>query len=218
MSLDETLARWRRGIVHRVRPRPRTEQEVFLDAQRRSGTFVFIHINKCGGTSVEKALGLPKIHDTAMQRRDRIGAARWAEMATFSIVRHPYDKVASHYRYRVETNQTDLATRRIDLNDWVRRAYGDRDPALYDKPLMFAPCLDWLTDETGTMMVDHVARLETIATDWPRIQSLIGTQAELPHTNATTDRHRAADALDETSRTIIAQRFAVDFESFGYEP
>ena len=218
MSLDETLTRWRRGIARRVRPRPRSEQEVYLDAQRRMGSFVFIHINKCGGTSVERALGLPKIHDTAMQRRDRIGAARWTEMATFSIVRHPYDKVASHYRYRVETNQTDLATRRIDLNDWVRRAYGDRDPAFYDKPLMFAPCLDWLTDETGRIMVDYVARLETIAADWPKIQALIGTSAVLPHANATQRADRAADALDQTSRAILARHFAADFEAFGYDP
>ena len=36
----------------------------YLLRQRLGGRYVFIHINKCGGTSVEAALGIPvKIHD-----------------------------------------------------------------------------------------------------------------------------------------------------------
>ena len=41
------------------------------------GQFAFIHINKCGGTSIEAALNLPKTHDTAQQRRDKIGRDHW---------------------------------------------------------------------------------------------------------------------------------------------
>ncbi|NRB36268.1 MAG: hypothetical protein HRU31_16320 [Rhodobacteraceae bacterium] len=37
-------------------------------------------------TAVEAALGLPKIHDTALQRREKIGKARWDRVPTFSIV------------------------------------------------------------------------------------------------------------------------------------
>ena len=38
----------------------------YLLRQRASARYVFIHINKCGGTSVEAALRIPiKIHDSA---------------------------------------------------------------------------------------------------------------------------------------------------------
>ena len=218
MAVDTTLARWQRKLARRISNRGLSTHDAFIREQRRTGTFVFIHINKCGGTSVEQALGLPKIHDTARARRDKLGAERWAAMARFSIVRHPYDKVASHYKYRIKTDQTGLAGRPVDLNEWVRRAYGDRDPAFYDKPLMFAPCRDWLVDADGTLMVDHVAKLETIDADWPKIQALIGTDAALPHANATRHIARASDQLDTASRAIIAKRFAPDFEMFGYDP
>lgn len=217
MSLQKTAAKWTRKATRRLRNRGLSSYDAFLRDQRRDGTWAFIHINKCGGASVEKAFDLPRIHDTARQRRDRLGADRWAALATFSIVRDPYAKVVSHYKYRIKTNQTDLAARDIDLSDWVCRAYGDRDPAYYDKPLMFAPCLDWIADEDGRIIVDYVARLETIDADWPKIQTLIGQDVALPKTNRTDHTNRLGPAdLNDAARAVIAARFAPDFDQFGY--
>lgn len=133
------------------------------------GQFAFIHINKCGGTSIEAALDLPKIHDTARQRRDKIGAARWERIPSFALVRNPYAKVASHYRYRVKRNHTGLGSDSIGLNEWVHQAYGEKNPEYYDNPLMFAPCIDWITDEAREVMVDLVVRIEEIDISWHQI-------------------------------------------------
>ena len=51
-----------------------SQKHLYYRWQRRFGRVVFIHINKCGGTSIEAALGIPKkIHDTALRRREMIG-------------------------------------------------------------------------------------------------------------------------------------------------
>lgn len=192
----------------------KSPQDRYIEEQRRAGTFCFIHINKCGGTSIEAALGMPKIHDTAQQRREKVGEKRWNAMRKFSVVRSPYDKVCSHYRYRRKTNQTGLAADPISLDDWVARSYGDHDPLYYDQPLMFAPSLFWLTDKNGEIMMDFIARLEQIDSDWPQIQKLIGVTASLPQLNTT--RAEEANLLSATSRQIIEERFAVDFDTFGY--
>lgn len=192
----------------------------FWFKQKYTDSYAFIHINKCGGTSVESALRLTKVHDTARQRRQAIGAARWARIYTFSIVRHPFAKVVSHYKYRIKTNQTDLGTTPIDLNTWVARAYGDRDPAYYDKPLMFAPCSDWITDETGTQIVDEVFKLEEINQHWPHICARIGRPATpLPNKNATTNtsRTRAGDLLSAENKTLLEAHFRDDFQRFHYD-
>lgn len=203
-----------RSVLRQFFP-ARSAAELYLDAQARSGTFAFIHINKCGGTSVEKALGLPKIHDTAQQRRSRVGDDRWAQMFSFALVRHPFDKVCSHYRYRVKTNQTGLGDTPLPLNEFVRRAYGERDPRLYDKPLMFAPCLAWLTDTSGAMMVTHVARLEDIATEWPLICAQIGRDVPFPQANRT-ERGTTGSELSPENKVLIRDLFAADFDAFGY--
>jgi hypothetical protein len=181
--------------------------------QPPNASFCFVHINKCGGTSIEKALGIPKIHRTAAQWREALGADRWERMFTFALVRHPFEKVSSHYRYRVRTNQTGLGDRRLSLNDWVRLAYGERDPRYYDKPLMFAPCLEWIVDQQGEVLVDHVAKLENIAQEWTYIAAMTGGPSELRLENAT---ERSQESLDQTSRNIILERFRPDFEAFGY--
>lgn len=216
-SVPDRLASWLYREARDEAPNlAKQTAEDYLRAQRHSGTFCFIHINKCGGTSVEKALGLPKIHDTAMMRRETLGAAAWNRLTTFSIVRHPFDKVASHYRYKVKKNKSGLGDGRLDLNAWVLETYRDRNPSYYKNPLMFAPCLSWLTDETGTIMVDFVGRLETIETDWQKIQALIGVAAELPRVNKTRGEEGAGLSLE--AREVIRRAFAVDFEAFGYDP
>jgi len=180
-----TLAgRLRRQAIRYLKYRGRTRTEAYLAGLGVRSFWAFIHINKCGGTSVEQALEIPKIHDTARQRRDRIGAERWARLTTFSIVRHPYDRAASLYRYRVKTGQTGLDTAPLSFDDWVRAAFRDADPAYRDRPLMFAPARDWLADEDGRIMVDFVGRLERIEFEivaggmqpiaQPRQQHLVG--------------------------------------------
>jgi hypothetical protein len=190
----------------------------FLLWQRLAGEVVFIHINKCGGSSVEAALGIPvKIHDTAAARRRKIGTQRWEKAFTFALVRHPYSKVISHYAYRLKSRYGHFNQNSIGLNDWIHRAYGDRDPALVKNPQWFAPCLDWITDETGATIVDLVVRLEEVEATWPIIQARIGTDAQLPRRNTSGSDLGWAD-LDAQSRRIIDTHFSRDFEAFGYRP
>ena len=72
--------------------------------QRRKVDFAFIHIPKCGGTSITRAIGQRiKLHDTARERRDKLGINRWNEIYTFSIVRHPYERTLSFYTFTKKT-------------------------------------------------------------------------------------------------------------------
>ena len=91
-----------------------------------SKKFVFVHLHKCGGTSIERALdqdtqwndvvlgstkygekiqkvyeekfGIYK-HSSAAEIKKVIGDELWNEYFTFSIVRHPIDRMVSFYEY-----------------------------------------------------------------------------------------------------------------------
>jgi len=190
----------------------------YLLEQRLAGRYVFIHINKCGGTSVEAALGIPKLHDTARLRRLKIGRRRWEKAFTFALVRHPYSRLISFYKYRARYNQTGLRDERPpDLNAWIRATLADRDPAYYDQPRMFAPCFDWVSDRNGRVIVDYIAKLETIEEQWPVIQERIGEPGALPVRNVSGNRSDR-EILDGEARRIIQESFRKDFEAFGYEP
>lgn len=189
--------------------------------QRYLVPYCFIHINKCGGTSIERALGLKTKHDTALERIDFIGKRHWERKFTFTVIRHPYAKVVSHYKYRVKTNRTGLGDNPIPLNDWVARSYGDRDPQYYTRPLMFQPCLHWITDETGKILVDEIYRLETLNEDWPGLCARLGVPATPlgSHNQAgASSEDTARAALSEASQALIQELFAKDFETFNYTP
>ena len=158
-----------------------------------------------------------KIHDTALQRRALLGKKRWEKIFSFSVVRNPYDKVGSHYRYRLKTNQTGLAETKISLSEWVCRSYGDQDPKYYDQPLMFAPCTTWLIDEDGKIIVDFVGKLESISKDWETIKRRLNLEVDLPKHNATSSDNVFQNELSPEAEQIIESHFEEDFERFGYE-
>jgi chondroitin 4-sulfotransferase 11 len=195
-------------LPHRVR--------TYADQLRlRRAPFVFVHINKTGGSSVEKALGLPFQHRTALEIRRDLGQRLWDERFKFTVIRNPWDKVASHYHYRVKTNQTGLADDPIPFTEWVRRAYGDREPRYYDQPKMFMPQVDWICDETGTIIVDFVGRFERLHADFQSACQRIGRRAELPHLKKSQNRDYRRE-YDTASIDLVAERFAGDVSEFGY--
>ena len=186
-----------------------------LFKERYIQDFVFIHINKTGGSSVEKALEVRHEHRTALEKRAQLGEKCWAKKFKFAIVRNPWDKVVSHYHYRLQTNQTDLATSPVSFPEWVRRAYGHREPSYYDKPKMFMPQLDWITDADGKVMVNQVARFETLQKDFDAICQRLNRTATLPQLRKS-ERGDYRQYYDAESRAIVAKQFAKDIAEFGY--
>lgn len=64
--------------------------------------FVFLHMVKCGGTSVEHALNIPLKLQTARSLIRSLGPEQWAKIFSFSVVRNPWDRVASLYHFHLK--------------------------------------------------------------------------------------------------------------------
>lgn len=99
--------------------------------------YVFVHIHKCAGTSIEvalakslrhndfvmgstksgeknqeflkKAIGLNK-HSTAMEARQFLGDAQYEQFYKFAFVRHPIDRLHSLYSYALKMAQNSPMT------------------------------------------------------------------------------------------------------------
>jgi hypothetical protein len=177
---------------------------------------LFVHINKTGGSSIEEALDLRSRHRTALQIIGEVGLQTWRDCFTFTVVRNPWDKVVSHYAYRVQTNQTGLRDSPVPFGEWVREAYGNRNPRFYDKPMMFMPQLDWITDTEGGILVNFVARFESLQGDFERVCARIGRAPRmLPHRKSS-QRGAYPEYYDEETRQIVARWFRRDIEAFDY--
>lgn len=178
--------------------------------------FVFVHINKTGGSSVALALGLPtQMHATALEMRQHLTREQWDSAFKFAFTRNPWDKVVSHYHYRVLTNQIGLGNRATNFNEWVRRTYGEQDPAFYDAPRFFMPQFGWISDEGGEIIIDFIGRYETLADDFASVCGQLGITRALPHVRKSDHAHYSEYYQDDT-REIIGTWFRKDIEMFGY--
>lgn len=178
--------------------------------------WIFIHINKTGGSSIEQALGMRFDHRSAREKMAAVGPAVWDRKFTFSIVRNPWDKVVSHYHYRVKNGQAGFRDGGPAFNDWVRLAYDEKDPRFHDQPQMFAPQMDWIGDAQDRILVQFVGRFERLDADFREICARIGRTAELPHLKATRHAHYST-YYDAVSRDIVARHFARDIRHLGYD-
>ncbi|MEL6614569.1 MAG: sulfotransferase family 2 domain-containing protein [Bacteroidota bacterium] len=200
-----------RGPVHKFK-------RLALDLKERyAQPFAFVHINKTGGTSVVRALGIRFQHLTAMELREKLGDDRWESRYTFSFVRNPWDRVVSLYHFRVKTNQTGLGDQHLSFSDWARVCFRDRDPQYLNKPKMFAPATDWLAGPSGEIDVDFVGRFERLSDDFAVAAEAIGkSDVELPHLKSSS-RGDYREYYDADAIQVVGDAFASDVEAFGYD-
>lgn len=148
----------------------------------------YIHIPKCGGNSVNKALedkGLES-HDGHTTYRYYV---KYREPATHYVttVRNPWDRAVSCYEYfKIETQTFEqfIQMRQGDMHKG--HAYNGQQCRL----ITWAAQTHWLTDENNKLDSKiQILRLEQIQHDWDMLlRSWDMKSAILPHINITTRR------------------------------
>ena len=193
--------------------------------QRHKQDFVFIHINKCGGTSVERALGIHFVnHDTTAERFAVLGADRWQNRYKMTVVRNPYDRVGSMYLYRHRANALDIAAARQGLAEYLdmiadihaQGAAARAQKTTAPRKFLWTQA-DWMRLADGRIGLDAAYHLETLDARWADLRKHIPAAAPLEHLKKVTKPYSARDIY--TPRTIarVAEIFAEDFTVFGYD-
>ncbi|MBT8155899.1 sulfotransferase family protein [Epibacterium ulvae] len=180
-----------------------------------SRPYCFVHINKCGGTSVSSALGLTKSHASVKQMTKLFGPGFLTAKRAFSIVRRPYERVCSLYRYSEENNYIEPGRCAAGLNEWI---YSSFKTPRSENDVWYQPACDWLVDDNGETPVKLIVRLEEIDKDWHKIQKFTGCDAPLPRKNTTIAKaHNSVSALSDENKAIIESYFEIDFAALGYD-
>ena len=120
----------------------------------------------------------------------------------FCFVRNPFDLAVSRYFY---LTQTEKETRFKSFKEWCKKK-------------QFFPKLQFdLISIDGEIKTDFIGRFENLQQDFDIICDKIGIpQQQLPHKNKTKHKHYTEYYNDET-RSIVAEIYAKDIETFGYE-
>ena len=178
--------------------------------------YVFIHIPKCGGTSVERALGLAVLnHDTALQRMKYLGEKRWRNRVTFSVVRNPYTRLASSFFYLHHPKQQSIGKLQEEFRFWLFRWQKARDENAIPDALN-TQCW-WLNDEKGQPLIENICRIENINDDIKKIADALGRDINVQRLKANPLPIDYDDLYTPATRDMVTDLYGADFDRFGYE-
>ena len=186
--------------------------------------FIFVHIPKTGGTSIEKYfLGSADVGKKKINKHKRVGeyikhdTKLFESYFTFSFVRNPYDFLVSYYIFRMKMINGELGR----VERFMRRQYKNsnfRDWVIHNfyNDSRVISHIDFLSYESK-IKVDFIGKFENLQEDFKIICNKIGIESKiLPHTNKTRHRHYT-EYYDEETKKIVAEKYAKDIEYFGYE-
>jgi len=193
--------------------------------------WIFVHVQKTGGNSVRAALGGDifdaRKHFLARELREIYGGAVWNSSLKFSFVRNPWDRLVSWWSLIDNARPyVDLAkppnkffgyvlARASNFEEFLLRC----DDEILDsdgRKNIFRNQIDYLTEDSGSVIVDFVGRFERLQEGFDEISRRLGREVvALPRTNAS-DHAPYTEYYTPTTAEIVARRYARDIEQFGY--
>ena len=179
---------------------------------------IYIHINKCGGSSIEsfflgKAIGE---HKTIRDFEDDLGNQELNNYFKFSFVRNPWDKMVSFYNFHKKYDVLDTSSGfneflSTQLSKWI-----PNNGSKYSSSMRSTNQIDWLIDSHSQNRMDFVGRFENFQEDFNIVCDRIGVPSQkLPHKNKSKHKHYS-EYYNEDSIKIVGDRFSKDIKYFGY--
>lgn len=165
---------------------------------------IFLHPNKCGGKSIEKAIWNKEPqsnsadHRQASQYIQEYGQDIWNNYYKFGFSRNPWDRLVSiyHGRKQLVKKKTISAT----FEEWI-----------ISDDLKVHPQRLWLTDD-----LDFIGRFENYNEDFEIVKNKLKLNVELPHVNASKHKHYTK-YYDDNTKEMVYNLFKDDIIAFGYE-
>ena len=227
--------RLRQKVFRQLRPGLAAYYDLMLHGQAGDYSLVpviergclFVHIPKCAGVAVSRALfgGLGGGHLPVAHYQLVFDAAQYTRLFKFAVVRNPYDRLLSAYRFlaRGGLNAQDAAWAARTLPayngfaDFVERWL---TPARAAQVLHFRPQVSFLRiPGRADIEVDFLARQEKLADDFGRLCTRLGV-AHLPLGEENRSSQANTDyrpAYSQRARMIAANVYGEDLAVFGYD-
>lgn len=186
--------------------------------------FIFIHIPKCCGSSIEKALAddscifksgtwphtfqfnYPLNHCTLRDiEESKVLHPNFYEFYSFTFVRNPFDRLVSEYFY---------LKNRIELSNNIKKELiylaNQNESGAMGNHCMYQH--KFINDE-----INFIGKVENLQEDFNIVCDKIGIpRQQLSHYNKTKHKHYT-EYYDDETREIVAQKYAKDIDLFGYE-
>ena len=204
--------------------------------------FIFIHIPKCGGTSVEHAMllahGLPEERiskwnlteqektayrlyykyggiDVQHKKIDQYNSEYEKSYFTFTFVRNPWERFLSEYFYIKKHNGCKCSDFENSFPSFKHFAFNKGISCCWYSHDF--PQIDFVLNANHGKLTNFVGRCEDMQYDFNYVCGKVGLDSfKLPNRMSSKHKHYT-EYYDEDTRQIVAEKYAKDIEYFGYE-
>lgn len=184
--------------------------------------FVFVHIPKCAGTSIESTLmpftegaidsckvlirrnrnplrGPPWLQHLTAEEYTRIGYITekdWNSYYTFAIVRNPFARLVSEYNAKGKSRKMKLLRMKWNFRNFVLHSlpswYEDNYLRGYDNYRHIIPQVRFVRSRNGTTMVNDIFKLEDMPGAFGKILEKLNLES-VPIIHSNTSNYRDPD-------------------------
>lgn len=207
--------------------------------------FLFVHIAKTGGTSIRDALArtmwrdpwyylqwpcrrldhlsghriaakLPR-HCRAIAAQEVLPRDIYRELFKFTVVRNPWDWQVSCYHHLLR-EKPELLVGHESFAEYLRWKFEPGRPYTTNLDTTLRPQLEHLVDLQGQMIIDHIARFESLQQDFDEVcERLRLPRVELPHHRKSERTRDYRQYYDDETAEAVATMYQKDVEAFGYQ-
>ena len=182
--------------------------------------FIYVHIPKTGGISIEKTLG-GRIGDHRNIKRYieclNKNMNLFHQYFSFAFVRNPWDKMVSNYFYDKKGGFSGKSpmfrTNQLEFNEWIKIIH------TFGKPKrMYTNQVDWITNFENKIDISFIGRFENLEEDWNTVCKKINIDTKLFHLNKTNRNEDYRIYYKDTEAIeVVAKLHHKDIETFNYK-
>lgn len=175
--------------------------------------FIFIHIPKTGGSSVEQALKWIEPRHHTLKFYDKKYDIR--EYYKFTIVRNPWDLVVSWHTFHKKYNKIRAELR--EFSEWVTNGMPTHwdnkkiDGTMWGDPLDYSQWIDRFSD------YDYIARTETLQADFDIICNQINIPKRVVPQLNQSDRPSYRELYTDETRQVVHDKYIKYIKYFNYK-
>jgi len=167
---------------------------------------IFIHIPKCGGTTIDNLLDIidySNQHDTLLQLKSKLDPEIFNTFKKIAIVRNPYTQVLSEYVFRSKHNLRTPITFKEYIMKGSEYLTGTQSSYLYN--------------ERGNLYtIDTIYKSENISACINDLNLITGKSGYL-HLNKSTYDKSPKQYYTPELKEIVYNKYEEDFLNFNYE-
>ena len=194
----------------------------------REKPLIFVHIPKTGGVSIrswaiDRGLARKKTESGNKHISANKLIKKWKaidpNLQTFAVVRNPYDRVVSCWKYYTDKEKTKFSFEEFVFAEKLERVKKKTDPlykiqkykiGLIDS-VVRDPMVNYVNDDT------IILRYENLNEDFKTIQQMVNQHDPLPMLNTSSKDKGYKQYYNDATREHIRELYKEDFERFNYD-